>query len=232
MPLGSTNVKLQEIYDETIAGGTYGSPNVSLGNYGLYAWPSGPAPQGDGTVDFFGSALKSGIQQDILYNPVNNGASAAGSTTNYKMGYYKNFYGHMNQVNYYVELYIENNIGPAGRFDPPNDVNTDMQMIDYNDASTVPLCALDGNAAENGGTYSQIKDNSDTFNVYYMWVKGAVSCNGIATYDLSVYVNGNNVYNNTGLNGTTNQDNYVTANDWGSTPTNGGTGFSMEFYFS
>jgi hypothetical protein len=203
-----------------------------LNDFGLKAWTAGPPPHGDNSVDYYGSALKTGIQQDILYNHVNNGASAAGSTTNIKMGYYKNFYGIMDGTTQKVSLYIENNIPPAGRGDPPNDVTCDMQLIDYNVAGGTNLCGLDGNAAENGGTYTALKQNSGTFNVYYCWVTGSVNCLGIANYNLDVYVNGNSVYSNGGLNGITNQTNNVNGSNWGATPTNAGSGFDFELYFA
>jgi len=233
MGLGSTNVNLLGVWQETNVG-LSGSDNY-LGAYGVYSYPQGPGPHGDGSVGFYGSGLKTGVQQDILYNPVNNGASAAGSTTNYKMSYYKNYYGYMDGTNYFVEMYIENNLPAAGRGDPPNDVLVDMYMNDYNDVNTTHLCPLDGNAAENGGTYGQaLKSNSDTFNVNYMWVYGGLSCQGLANYDLNILVNGSSVYSNTGLNGVTTMINNSSGSDWSSTPTNGGAGvgFSIEYYFS
>lgn len=233
MGLGSTNVKLNDIYGETIpGGGGYSNSNVSLNAFGLKAWTAGPPPHGDNSVDFYGSALKTGIQQDILYNPVNNGASAAGSTTNIKMGYYKNFYGIMDGTTYYVDLYVENNLPVAGRGDPPNDVTVDMQLIDYNDAGGTNLCGLDSSASEGGGTNYAIKSNSSTFNVYYCWVTGGVTCLGLANYNLDTYVNGNLVYSNSGLNGSTQQRNYTGVSDWSTTPVNGGAGFSFELYFA
>lgn len=230
MGLGSTNVKLYDIWAETNPG--ISNSDNKLQEYCINSWEQGPTP-GSGAESYWGGGLKTGIQQNILYNPVNNGASAAGTTTNYKMSYFKNFYGYMDQSTYICEMYIENNLAAAGRGDPPNDVTVDHGLTGYNDLG-FNLAPLDGSAGENGGTYGPIDKSisNGTFNVYYFWLNGGVNCLGNANYNLDMYVNGNSVYSNGGLAGITNIINNVNGSNLNTTPTNIGNGFTVEYYFA
>jgi hypothetical protein len=225
MAIGGTNVSLASgIYNELNGG--YGGDISFYNDCNAFSWPQGPSP-GDNTVSYFAWGTKTGVDQDILYGPYNNGVTA-GLTANYKFSYFKNTYGFFDQANFVLDLYIENNLPPAGRGDPPNDVDVDFGLYDQTLTSN-SICPIGGNAAENGGTYGPSDvSQSFTFNVQYFYVSGGINCGGFANYNVDIYVNSSNEYSAGGLNGANSID-YTMFN---TTPVNSGNGFNFEFYFS
>jgi len=225
MAIGGTNVSLASgIYNELNGG--YGGDISFYNDCNAFSWPQGPSP-GDNTVSYFAWGTKTGVDQDILYVPYNNGVTA-GLTANYKFSYFKNTYGFFDQANFVLDLYIENNLQPAGRGDPPNDVDVDLGLYDQTLTSN-SICPIGGNAAENGGTYGPSDvSQSFTFNVQYFYVSGGINCGGFANYNVDIYVNSSNEYSAGGLNGANSID-YTMFN---TTPVNSGNGFNFEFYFS
>ena len=105
MGLGDTNVKLSDIRNET--GAIFGADDSFL-EYNSFSWAQGPPP-GDDSKSFWGAGTKAGVSQDILFNPSDGGAGA-GVNNNFKFGFYKNYFGYMDQSTYTIELYVENNM--------------------------------------------------------------------------------------------------------------------------
>lgn len=225
MSIGGTNVSLASgIYNELNGG--YGGDISFYSDCNAFSWAQGPSP-GSGAIGYFAWGTKAGVDQDILYGPYNNGVTA-GLTANYKFSYFKNTYGFFDQANFVLDLYIENNLPPAGRGDPPNDVDVDFGLYDQSLTSN-SICPIGGQAAENGGTYGPTDvSQSFTFNVQYFYVNGGVNCGGFANYSVDIYVNSSLEYSAGGLTGSNGID-YTMFN---STPVNSGNGFSFEFYFS
>jgi len=86
MAIGAANVSLASgIYNELNGG--YGGDISFYNDCNAYSWPQGPSP-GDNTVSYFAWGTKTGVDQDILYGPYNNGVTA-GLTANYKFSYFK-----------------------------------------------------------------------------------------------------------------------------------------------
>jgi hypothetical protein len=235
MGLGATNLSLVDILAET---GANSANDNSFKTYNSSSWAQGPNP-GDGTETFWGSGVKSGgaIGPNILYNPYNNGANSGspsftpGVSNNYKFGFFQNYYGYMDGSNYLIELYVENNIAPATRPDPPNNVDFDLGL--YNAALTSGSLAaiFAGNVQENGGTFGPLDvSNPNTFNVNYLYVTGGYNNTGNDTYQIDIVVNGNLQYTAGGVPGGTPQA--VSYNDFVSTPLNNGNGFLLEVFFA
>lgn len=224
MPLGSTNISLSGILTETNA---FAGSNDSFIDYNNYSWEQGPPP-GDNTANFWGSGVKNGVSDNILYNPSFNGANT-GVSNNFKFSFYKNYYGYMDQANYVIDMFIENSLPPASRPNPPNTAVVDMGLQGSNYLG-FNIAPLDGTANENGGTYGPVdKSNSNTFNVEYFYATGGVQNQGTSNYTLDIRVNGSNVYYQTGLNGTTPIN---ATNDFSSIPVNNSNGFIVEYYFT
>ena len=185
MGLGSTNVSLSGIRDETSSST---GANDSFYDYNAFSWAQGPPP-GDGSNSFWGAGTKTGVSGDILYNPSNNGAGA-GVTSNFKFGFYKNYFGYMDQSTYVIDLYVENNIPPAGRGNPPNFVDFDgaLRSEDLTSNNIAPIVA---NAVpENGGTFGPADMSQPaTFNVEYFYIDGVYACGGFNPYNIEIYVN-------------------------------------------
>ena len=220
MSIGSTNVNLDNLYIELNSGS---ATDNSFYNYiNAFSWAQGPAP-GDGTVGYWAWGVKSGVNQDILHGPYANGVTA-GRTANYKFSDFKNSYGYFDQSNYVIDLYIENNIPPAGRGDPPNDISFDLALVDETLTSN-SICAIAGNAGQNGGTWGPSDvSQSFTFNVEYFYVTGGVNNQGFNPYTAELYVNSTNVWNAAG-NGLIAIDSTM----FSSIPQNSG-GFVVELY--
>lgn len=227
MPLGTTNIKLSDIRTET---NSFQGTNDSFYEYNEYSWAQGPAP-GDNTVSWWGSGVRGGVAENILYTPTNNGSPVAGTSTNFKFGFYKNYYGYFDQSNYIIELYVENNIPPASRPDPPNNVDFNGELKDYALLSNV-ICPISANGvAENGGTSGPGDVSlSTTFLVNYFYISGTYVCNGFNPYNIDIYVNNGLEYSASvpGNSGPQNFD-YTQFN----TPDvqNNGSGFSIDVYF-
>jgi len=231
MPIGTTDIHLDDngsnggIYSDVNATGAGGS-QVKYSDLIIKEWDNGPAP-GDGTNSYWAYGLKTGASNP-LYNPMNSaGGSQIGS--NFKFSFFKNSYAYMDQSTYVIDLYIENQIPPAPRPDPPNDCVVDMAL--YNDLlNSNSICAIGGTANEGGGTYGPVDvSQSFTFNVEYFYVDGAVSCNGFPPYTVDVYVNSTQQYFFGGAGPGAHAIDY---NSFNSTPTNSGSGFEIEFYFT
>ena len=220
MSIGSTNVSLDDIYFELNSGSP---PNNSFYNYiNAFSWAQGPAP-GNNNVSYWGWGVKTGVEQDILHGPYANGVTA-GRSVDYKFSDFKNSYGYFDQANYVIDLYIENNIPPAGRGDPPNDINLDLALVDET-LSSNSICAIAGNASENGGTWGPADvSQSFTFNVEYFYVTGGVTNSGLNPYNAELYVNSTNVWNGNGNNTIA-----IDSTAFSSIPTNNG-GFIVELY--
>ena len=225
MSIAATDIKLQgHIYEELNPGS--GISNCKFyDNCNAFAWAQGPPP-GSNTVSDWQWGVKSGVDQDILYGPYSNGVTA-GRTANYKFSDFKNSYGYMDQANYVVDLYIENNIPPAGRGFPPNDVTVDVGLYDQTLTSN-SICVISGTAPENGGSFGPTDvSQSYTFNVQYFYVYGGITNQGTNPYNCDIYVNGvQEVF----LNGTGTQT--VDYNAFNSIPQNNGAGFTIDFYFA
>lgn len=225
MSIGATNVGLRASIYEELNPGSGISDCKFYDNCNAYAWAQGPPP-GNGTVSDYQWGVKAGVNQDILYGPYSNGVTA-GRTVNYKFSDFKNSYGFMDQTNYTVDLYIENNIPPAGRGFPPNDVSVDVGLYDETLTSN-SICPIAGNAGENGGTYGPVDvSQSFTFNVQYFYVYGGVNNQGPNSYNCDIYVNG---VQEVSLNGTGSQT--VDYQVFNSLPQNNGAGFTIDFYFT
>lgn len=227
MPLGTTNIKLSDIRTET---NSFQGTNDSFYEYNEYSWAQGPSP-GDNTVSWWGSGVRGGVAENILYTPTNNGSPVAGTSTNFKFGFYKNYYGYFDQSNYIIELYVENNIPPASRPDPPNNVDFNGELKDYALLSNV-ICPISANGVmENGGTFGPGDvSQSTTFLVNYFYISGTYVCNGFNPYNIDIYVNNGLEYSASvpGASGPQNFD-YTQFN----TPDvqNNGSGFSIDVYF-
>jgi hypothetical protein len=190
MGLGSTNVSLSDIRSETSA---FLGTNESFYDYNAFSWAQGPAP-GDASESFWGAGTKTGVSGDILFNPSNNGAGA-GVTNNFKFGFYKNYFGYMDQANYVIDVYIENNIPPASRGNPPNNVDVDasLRSEDLLSDSICPIGA--GGIVENGGTFGPTDQSQGyTFNVNYFYIEGVYANQGPDAYNVSFDINGSNEY--------------------------------------
>lgn len=225
MSIAATDIKLQgHIYEELNPGSGI-SDCKFYDNCNAYAWAQGPPP-GNNTVSDWQWGVKSGVNQDILHGPYSNGVTA-GRISNYKFSDFKNSYGYMDQANYVIDMFIQNLIPPAGRGNPPNDVIVDMGLYDQTLTSN-SICAIFGNAQENGGTFGPIDvSQSFTFNVEYFYVSGGVSNQGFNPYNLEIYVNSNFEL---ALGGAGSQA--VDYTMFGSLPQNNGNGFTVEFYFA
>ena len=228
MPLGTTNIKLSDIRTET---NSFQGTNDSFYDYNAYSWAQGPSP-GDNTVSWWGSGVRGGVAENILYTPTNNGSPVAGTSTNFKFGFYKNYYGYFDQLNYIIELYVENNIPPASRPDPPNNVDFNGELRDYALLSNV-ICPISANGVmENGGTFGPGDvSQSTTFLVNYFYISGTYVCNGFSPYNIDIYVNNGLEYSASVPGASVPQNfDYTQFN----TPDvqNNGSGFSIDVYFS
>ena len=191
MGLGSTNVSLSGIRGETSA---FLGANDSFYDYNAFSWAQGPAP-GDASQTFWGAGTKTGVSVDILFNPSNNGAGA-GVTNNFKFGFYKNYFGYMDQANYVIDVYIQNNIPPASRGNPPNNVDIDATLRSE-DLFPNSICAIGASGVvENGGTFGPIDQSQPfTFNVEYFYIQGSYANTiGPDGYNVTFFVNGNIEY--------------------------------------
>jgi len=231
MPIGTTDIHLD---DDGSNGGIYsdvnntsaGGSQVKFSDMVIKDWASGPAP-GDGTNTYWAYGLKTG-SGDPLYNPMN---SAGGSqiTSNFKFSYFKNSYAYFDQSTYVIDLYLENQIPPAPRPDPPNDCTVDFGLYDSSLTSN-SICAIGGTANEGGGTYGPTDQSQFfTFNVEYFYVDGAVSCNGLNPYTFDMYVNSNQILFVGGAGPGPYPFDYT---NFSSLPTNSGSGFDIEIYFT
>lgn len=227
MPLGTTNIKLSDIRGETSA---FVGTNDSFYDYNAFSWAQGPAP-GDASQTFWGAGTKTGVSGDILYNPSNNGAGT-GVSSNFKFGFYKNYFGYMDQSNYIIELYVENNIPPAGRGDPPNNADFDGALRSEDLTSDVICPVVANNVPENGGTFGPGDvSQATTFNVEYFYIDGVYQCAGFNPYNIEIYVNNGLEYSASVGGGIGPQTFDYTQF---STPDvqNNGSGFSIDVYFS
>lgn len=229
MPIGTTNIHLD---DDGSNGGIFSDVNQSnftgsdlkFSDLVINDWAAGPAP-GDGTNSYWAYGLKTG-SDNPLYNPMN---SASGQqTSNYKFSYFKNSYAYFDQANYVIDLYIENNLPPAGRGNPPNDVDVDFSLKD--DTLTAnSICAMGGIAPENGGTYGPIDvSQSFTFNVEYFYIEGGVNNQGFNPYNFDLIVDGTTVLTLAGGTGSQSVDYTM----FSSVPTNTGNGFVVDCIFN
>lgn len=220
MSIGSTNVTLNAIYQEA---GNSSTPVSFYNNVNAYSWAQGPAP-GSGTVADWCWGVKTGINQDILHGPYSNGVTT-GRANNYRFSDFKNSYGYFDQSNYVIDLYIENNIPPAGRGFPGNDINVDFCL--RNEAlSTNCIQSIAGNAAENGGTFGPGDvSQPTTFNVEYLYIDGGINNQGPNPYNIDIYVNSTLEYSFGGANG----NQAIDYTQFNNTPQNSG-GFIIEIY--
>lgn len=231
MSIGTTNIHLN---DNGSNGGIFSDVNngnsnsqVKFSDMVTQDWPKGDPP-GDGTNSYWAYGLKTG-SDNPLYNPMN---SAGGSqiSSNFKFSYFKNSYAYFDQSNYVIDLYLDNQLPPAPRTDPPNDCDADFAL--YDDALTSDsICAIGGFAAENGGTYGPTdQSQSFTFNVEYFYVDGAMNCSGLNPYNYEIYVNSTSVF----FKATTapGSDSFSYNNFPNGAPTNSGSGFDVEVYFT
>ena len=228
MPLGTTNIKLSDIRGETSA---LVGTNDSFYDYNASSWAQGPAP-GDNTFSIWGSGVRAAIAQNILYTPTNNGSTVAGTSTDFKFGFYKNYYGYFDQSNYIIELYVENNIPPASRPDPPNNIDFNGELRDYDLLSNV-ICPITATGVlENGGIFGpgDVSQNT-TFLVNYFYISGTYVCNGVSAYNIEIYVNSGLEYSaSVGSSAGPQNFDYTQFN----TPDvqNNGSGFSIDVIFS
>jgi hypothetical protein len=185
MPLGTTNIALSNIREET--GALFGADD-SFYDYNASSWAEGPPP-GNNSKSIWGAGTKTGISQDILYNPSDGGAGT-GVSSNFKFGFYKNYYGYMDQSNYVIDTYVENNIPPASRPDPPNNFDIDAALRSE-DLTSDSICPLGANGVmENGGTFGPgDQSQSTTFNVNYFYINGNYANQGFNPYNIDIYVN-------------------------------------------
>jgi len=220
MSIGSTNVSLNAIYGEA---GNSNTPVKFYDNVNAYSWAQGPAP-GDGSVSDWGWGVKTGVHLDILHGPYANGVTA-GRSNNYRFSDFKNSYGYFDQANYVIDFYIENNIPPAGRGFPANDIAVDFCL--RNEALTTNcIQSIAGNASENGGTFGPSDvSQPTTFNVEYLYIDGAINNQGPNPYNIDIYVNSTLELSFGGANGNQPID-YTMFNN---TPQNSG-GFIIEVY--
>jgi hypothetical protein len=145
----------------------------------------------------------------------------------------KNYYGYMDQVNYIIELYVENNIPPAPRGYPFNDVTFTAALKDDTLTSNdiAPMGAT--NVPQNGGTFGPgDQSQPSTFNVEYFYIEGNYFNQGPDNYNVDLYVNAGLEYSVAGVPGNAAAQffDYTSFN----TPNaqNNGSGFSLEVYFS
>jgi hypothetical protein len=231
MPTGSTNLKLSDIRNET---GALFSADDSFYDYNAFSWAQGPAP-GDASQTFWGAGTKTGVSDDILYDPSFNGAGA-GVASNFKFGFFKNYYGYFDQSTYVIDVYIENNIAPGGRGFPPNDAGFDGALKDSTLTSNTLVNLGTASVAENGGTFGPGDQSQPTvFNVNYFYLDFTYQNNGSNAYNIQIDIDSTTQYNaSVGAvtpPGTAGPqfDNYTAFN---SLPTNTGNGFILEVYFS
>ena len=226
MGLGDTNVKLSDIRNET--GALFGADDSFL-EYNSFSWAQGPPP-GDDSKSFWGAGTKSGVSQDILFNPSDGGAGA-GVNNNFKFGFYKNYFGYMDQSTYTIELYVENNMPPAGRGFPANNVDFDAGLYSE-DLLSDNICPIVANGVpENGGTYGPIDVSQPyTFNVNYLYIQGNYFCGGVDPYNIDIYAPSLEYSASVGGSAGAQSFDYTLFN----TPDvqNNGSGFLIEVYFS
>ena len=231
MSIPTTNIHLD---DNAANGGIYSDVNqqsstgsqVKFSNMVIQDWASGPPP-GSNTNSYFAYGLKTG-SSNPLYNPMN---SAGGSqiSSNYKFSFFKNSYAYMDQSTYVIDLYIENQIPNAPRTDPPNDVDVDFALYDDSLTSN-SIAGCGGFAAQGGGTSGPAdQSNPNTFNVEYFYVSGGVNCQGLNPYSVDFQVNGSSVWMPGGIGPGPVGFDY---NNFSSIPTNSGSGFDIEIYFT
>jgi len=227
MPIGTTNIFLS---DDGTNGGIFSDLNPGAGgaqtkfsDVVFNDWAAGPSP-GDGTNSYFGYGLKTGLANP-LYNPMN---SAGGSqiSSNYKFSYFKNSYAYFDQANYVIDLYIENNIPPAGRGDPPNEVTVDFGLYDDTLTSN-SICPIGGNAPESTTSGPTDVSQPYTFNVEYFYIEGGIANLGLNPYNFDLIVDGTTVLS---LGGSFTQP--VDYTMFSSVPTNTGNGFVVECIFN
>jgi hypothetical protein len=229
MPLGATNVSLSGIRNET---GAFFGADDSFYEYNRTSWAEGPPP-GDNSTTIWGSGTRTIAAENILFNPSNNGAGT-GVNNNYKFGFYKNYYGYMDQANYIIELFVENTIPPAPRGFPFNDVTFTAALKDDTLTSNdiAPMGAT--NVPQNGGTFGPgDQSQPTTFNVEYFYIDGIYFNQGPNAYNVDLYVNNGIEYSasvGAGSGGVAQPFDYTSFN----TPNaqNNGSGFSLEVYFS
>jgi|688.fasta_scaffold400498_2 hypothetical protein len=228
MGLGATNVSLSDIRNQT---GAFFGADDSFFDYNASSWAQGPPP-GNNTEIIWGSGTRTAVAENILFNPSNNGAGA-GVTTNYKFGFYKNYFGYMDQSTYIIEVYVENNIPPAPRGFPFNDVSFTAALKDDTLTSNdiAPMGAT--NVPQNGGTFGPGDQSQPaTFNVEYFYIEGNYFNQGPDNYNVDLYVNAGLEYSAAGVPGNAAAQffDYTSFN----TPNaqNNGSGFSLEVYFS
>ena len=229
MPLGDSNISLSGIRNET---GAFFGGDDSFYDYNRTSWAEGPPP-GDNSQPIWGSGTETAAAENILFNPSNNGAGT-GVSSNFKFGFYKNYYGYMDQANYIIELYVENNIPPAPRGFPFNDVTFTAALKDDTLTSNdiAPMGAT--NVPQNGGTFGPgDQSQPTTFNVEYFYIDGIYYNQGPNAYNVDLYVNAGLEYSasvGAGSGGVAQFFDYTSFN----TPNaqNNGSGFSLEVYFS
>jgi hypothetical protein len=230
MSIGTTNIHLDDdgttgIYSDVNNGGTGGS-QVKFSDMVTEDWSKGQPP-GDGTNSYWAYGLKTG-SDNPLYNPMNL-AGGSQITTNFKFSFFKNSYAYMDQSTYVIDLYLDNQLPPAPRTDPPNHVDADFSLYDSTLSSDV-IASIGGNAIQNGGTYGPTDQSQpSTFNVEYFYVDGAVSCQGLNPYNFDMQVNGSTVLIGAGVGPGSYPFDY---NNFSSLPTNSGSGFDIEIYFT
>jgi len=226
MAVGSTNVNLAgtgSIYDELNGGASGGQ--VKFSDMVEKQWSNGPAP-GDGTYSYFGWGLKTG-NANPLYDPMDNASGQISS--NFKFDYFKGATGFFDQSVFTLDLYIENQIPPAPRTDPPNHVDVDLALYDDTLTSN-SICPIGGFATQGGGTYGPTDvSQSFTFNVEYFYVNGGVNCQGLNPYNIDIHVNGSSVLF---IGGAGPGSQPVDYNAFSSVPTNTGSGFEIDCYFT
>jgi hypothetical protein len=228
MGLGATNVSLSGIRNETNA---FFGADDSFYDYNRTSWAEGPPP-GNNSATIWGSGTRSVVNDNILFGPIDNG-SGFGVTNNYKFGFFKNYFGYMDQSNYIVEVFVENTIPPAPRGFPFNDVTFTAALKDDNLTADdiCPMAAI--GIPQNGGTFGPVDQSQpSTFNVNFFYIEGNYFNQGPTPYNIDLYVNAGLEYSFGGVpgNGAAQFFDYIGFN----TPNvqNNGSGFSLEVYFS
>jgi hypothetical protein len=231
MSIGTTNIHLDDdgsnggIYSDVNNGGTGGS-QVKFSDMVTQDWSRGQPP-GDGTNSYWAYGLKTG-SDNPLYNPMNL-AGGSQISSNFKFSFFKNSYAYMDQSTYVIDLYLENQIPPAPRTDPPNHVDADFALYD-NTLTSDAIATIGGTAIQGGGTYGPVDQSASfTFNVEYFYVDGAVNCQGLNPYTFDMQVNGSTVLFVGGAGPGSYPFDY---NNFSSLPTNSGSGFDIEIYFT
>ena len=230
MPTGSTNLKLSDIRNET---GALFSADDSFMDYNIHSWAEGPAP-GNATQSYWGAGTKTGVSDDILYDPSSNGAGA-GVASNFKFGFFKDYYGYFDQSNYVIDVIVDNNIPPATRPDPANDATFDGALKDSTLTSNTLVNLGFANVPENGGSFGPTDQSQFTvFNVNYFYLDFIYNTMGVDAYSIQIDVNSVTQYNaSIGSSAPTPQppqfDDYTAFN---SLPTNSGNGFLLQVTFT